>query len=256
LAIGRNTFREAIRDKVLYALLFFAIMIIFSALLLGQLSIHEEERLVRDIGLGGISLFSVLIAVFVGSSLVYKELDKKTVFTIIPKPLHRHEFILGKYVGMTLVLVIQLAIMSMVLALVMVFKGWGVDVALAKALLLLTVEVLVVTAVALLFSSFSTPLPSAFFTLGVFVLGRSTPDIRALATKFGEAGAPLRAVAALVPDLHLYYASGSLVGAERVTVHEQYVDWSYVGTASLYGIGYAALLLLGAALLFRRRDFV
>jgi hypothetical protein len=157
---------------------------------------------------------------------------------------------------MTMVLVVQLAIMSLVLIGVLMTYGSAIDAALAKAILLLFVEVLVITAVALLFSSFSTPLPSAFFTLGVFVVGRSTPEIRAVAGKLGAPGVFMRAVAAVVPDLHLFFASGSLVGGERVTVHEAYVDWSYVGTATIYGLGYAALMLAAAAFLFRRRDFV
>ncbi|HJZ85794.1 MAG TPA: hypothetical protein VKN99_11520, partial [Polyangia bacterium] len=120
---------------------------------------------------------------------------------------------------------------------------------------LLFVEVLVVTAVALLFSSFSTPFLSAFFTLGVFVLGRSTPDIRQVAGRMGAAKPLLRALAAVLPDLHMFYVSGSPVGGEPVSVHGDFVDWSYVAVASGYGLGYAAILLLLAALIFRRRDF-
>ena len=255
-AIAKNTFREAIRDKILYSLLFFAILMILFAVVLGQLSLHEEARLVADVGLGGISLFSVIIAIFVGSSLVYKELDRKTVFTIIPKPLHRHEFILGKFVGMTLVLLVLIAIMTAVLAGVLALEDAPVDAALLKAVWLLFVEVIVITAVALLFSSFSTPFLSAFFTLGIFVVGRSTPEIKSVAHKMGGAEPILRGIAAIVPDLHLFYASGSMTGGERVTVHSDYVDWSYVATATGYGLVYAAIVLLLAALIFRKRDFV
>jgi ABC-type transport system involved in multi-copper enzyme maturation permease subunit len=255
-AIARNTFREASRDKILYALLFFAILMIGSAIALGQLSLHEEARLVRDVGLGGIALFSVLIAIFVGSSLVYKELDRKTVFTIIPKPLHRYEFILGKFLGMMMVLTIMVGIMTATLAALLALQGSGLDGALGKAVLLLYVEVLVITAVALLFSAFSTPFLSAFFTLGIFVLGRAMPDIQAISHKLGSAGALLRVIAFVVPDLHLFFVSGSMVGGERVSVHESYVDWSYVAVACGYGLGYAAVMLLLAAIIFRKRDFV
>src|SRR5262249_38638052 len=210
----------------------------------------------RDVGLGGISLFSVIIAIFVGSSLVYKELDRKTVFTIIPKPVHRHEFILGKFVGMTVVLVVLIAIMALVLTGVLTLVDAPIDAALAKAVWLVFVEVIVITAVALLFSSFSTPFLSAFFTLGVFVLSRSTPEIRGVAGKLGAAKPILLGIASLVPDLHLFYVSGSMVGGERVTGHGEFVDWGYVATATGYGLGYAAILLLLAALIFRKRDFV
>jgi ABC-type transport system involved in multi-copper enzyme maturation permease subunit len=256
LALARNTFREAIRDRILYALLFFAIVMILSALVLGQLSLHEEARLVRDVGLGGISLFSVIIAIFVGSNLVYKELERKTVFTILPKPLYRHEFIVGKFVGMTLVLAVLIVVMSLVLAGVAAAAGAPPSSGLLRAEVLLFIEVVVVTAVAMVFSSFSTPFLSAMFTLGVFVLGRSTPELRQVAHKLGPGGVVVRAITNLVPDLHLYYVSGQMVEGERVTVHEAFVDWSYVATAGLYGLGYAAVLLTLAALIFRKRDFV
>src|SRR5262249_12556883 len=149
-------------------------------------------------------------AIFIGSSLVYKELDRKTVFSIIPKPIFRHEVILGKFAGMTLVLLVQLAIMTAVLVAVLSVVGAGFRAAILKAVVLLFVEVIVVTAVALLFSSFSTPFLSAFFTLGIFVVGRSTPEIQTLADKLGPAGAALRVLAALVPDLHLFYVSGAM----------------------------------------------
>ena len=99
-AIAWNTFREAVRNKILYSLLFFAVLIILSALAMGNLTLHEEVRMTRDIGLFGIDAFGVIIAIFVGVNLLYKELDLKTVYTILPKPLHRWEFVLGKWLGM------------------------------------------------------------------------------------------------------------------------------------------------------------
>jgi ABC-type transport system involved in multi-copper enzyme maturation permease subunit len=255
-ALARNTFREAIRDKILHSLLFFAVLLILAAVVLGQLSLHEEGRLVLDVGLGGISLFAVLIAIFVGSSLVYKEIERKTVYTIIPKPLRRREFILGKFFGMAAVLAVLLAVMTAVLLAVGASVGAPVEKVLAKATLLLYVEALVVTAVAVLFSSFSTPFLSALFTVGIFVLGRSTSELETLSSKLGAARAPVHFLARVLPDLHLFYVSGDLVAGERVSVHETYVDWSYVLASSGYGLGYAAILLVLAAVIFGRRDFV
>jgi ABC-type transport system involved in multi-copper enzyme maturation permease subunit len=255
-AIARNTFREAVRDKVLYALLFFAILLILSALVLGQLSLHEEARVVRDMGLGGITLFSVIIATFVGSSLVYKEIDRKTVYTIVPKPLYRHEFVIGKFIGMNVVLGLQLLVMAAVLCGVLIGVGGSVEIGLIRAIVLLGVELVVVTAVALLFSSFSSPFLSAMFTLGVFAVGRSTPEIAQAAQKLGSGGTALRIIGRVVPDLHLFYVSGSIIDGTRVSVNEQYVSWGYVGSATLYGMMYAVVLVFVAALIFRRRDFV
>jgi ABC-type transport system involved in multi-copper enzyme maturation permease subunit len=255
-ALARNTFREAIRDKILYSLLFFALVMILSAVVLGQLSLHEEGRIVRDMGLSGISFFSVIIAIFIGISLVSKELDRKTVLSIVPKPMHRHEFVLGKFFGMALVLLVQVVIMSVVLGIVCAIEDAPPDAALAKSIVLLYTEVLVITAVALLFSSFSTPYLSGLFTFGIFVVGRSTPELLAVAKKMGDAGTVIRAVAAIVPDLHLFFVSGSLMGGQHVSVHGDYVGWPYVVSTCVYGVTYTALLLLAASLIFRRRDFV
>jgi len=260
LAIALNTFREAIRNKVLYSLLFFAVALIASALALGQMSLHEEARVTRDLGLGGMALFGVLIAIFVGVNLVYKELDRKTVFSLIPKPIHRYEFVLGKFGGMVLTLAVQIAIMSAVLAGVLAMQDVALSEAgpVARAVVLLFGEVVVITSVAVLFSTFTTPFLSGVFTLGMFLVGRSTPELRELIGRLSSAPARVALHAALrvVPDLHVFYVSGSLVDGRYVTVHGDYVDWSYVATASGYGILYAACALSLGILIFSRRDFV
>jgi ABC-type transport system involved in multi-copper enzyme maturation permease subunit len=264
-AIALNTFREAIRNKILYALLFFAVLLIASSLALAQLSLHEEARITRDLGLGGIELFGELIAVFVGVNLVYKELERKTVFALIPKPVHRWQFILGKFAGMVLTIAILMAIMALFLFGALgvqslagvndAFDGAG---GILRAVVLLFGEVVVVTAIAVMFSSFSTPFLSGMFTLGLALIGHFTPEARELIAKLASDTSRwlLSALLRLVPDLHLFYVSGSMVGARAVSVHADYVDWSYVGTASLYGGLYAGCALLLAMLLFARRDFI
>jgi len=257
-AIALNTFREAVRNKVLYLLLFFAVALIASALGLGQMSLHEEARVTRDLGLGGMALFGVLIAIFVGVNLVYKELDKKTVFSLIPKPLHRHEFILGKFAGMVVTLFVQMAVMSLVLFAVLWRQGADVDAAVLQAVVLLFFEVVVITAVAVLFSSFSTPFLSGAFTLGIFFVGRSMPELREVIGKLGSSTTKniLLGLTRIFPDLHIFYVSGSMLDGRRATVHGVYVDWSYVGVAGGYGALYAAVALGLAMFLFSRRDFV
>jgi ABC-type transport system involved in multi-copper enzyme maturation permease subunit len=258
LAIALNTFREAIRNKVLYSLLFFAVALIASALALGQVSLHEDARVTRDLGLGGIALFSVLIAIFVGVNLVYKELERKTVFSLIPKPIHRYEFILGKFFGMVLTLAVQVAIMSLVLFAVLIVQGAEIEVGVIRAITLLFVEVVVVTAVAVLFSSFSTPFLSGVFTLGIFLVGRSTPELREIIGKLDSVAlkAGLYGALRIVPDLHAFYVSGAMISGQVVSVHGAYVSWAYVAVATGYGIFYAACALLLAVVLFAKRDFV
>jgi hypothetical protein len=270
-ALALNTFREAIRNKVLHSLLGFALLLIFSALAVGQLSLGEEARITRDFGLGGIGLFSVLIAIFVGVNLVYKEIQLKTVYAMLAKPVRRYEFILGKFGGMVMTLALQIAVMAVVLVVVCAVQGAPPDVALLKAVWLLVVEVVVVTAVAVMFSSFSTPFLSGAFTLGIYVVGRLQPELRGLQAKLVAAAAAdgaaavgnlilrgvLTVLTTVFPDLHLFYVSGHDVAGKAVSVHgPTFVDWGYVGYATGYGFTYAAVMLFIAALIFRRRDFV
>lgn len=256
-AIARNTFREAVRNKILYSLLFFAILIILSALAIGNLTLHEEVRTIRDLGLFGIDLFGVIIAVFVGVNLLYKELDLKTVYTILPKPIRRWEFVLGKWLGMLLTLAVQMSMMGAVLAVTLAAEGARFDVPTLKAIWLLYLNVMLVTSIAVLFSSFSSPFLSGFFSLGCFVVGRSVPEILAVAHKMGgTGGAVLSGVCRALPNLHLFYPSGTIVSAEEVTIHGHFVGAGYLLSTSLYGVTYSLLVLGLAMVIFRKRDFV
>jgi ABC-type transport system involved in multi-copper enzyme maturation permease subunit len=257
LALARNTFREAVRNKILYSLLFFAIVLILSALALGRLSQHEEIRMTRDVGLFGIDIFGVLIATFVGVNLLYKELDLKTVYTILPKPLHRWEFVLGKWLGMLATLAVQMGVMLLALLATLAIQGAPFGAAMFKAGWLLFVNVVVVTSIAVFFSSFSSPYLSGFFSLGFFVVGRSVPEIRLAAAKAGGGiQAAVDAGTAVLPNLHLFYPSGSIIGTEHVSVHGELVGAGYVAWTTAYGLGYSVAVLVLAMLIFRRRDFV
>lgn len=257
-ALGINTFREAVRNRVLYSLLLFAVGLMLSALVLGKLSLHEEGRITRDVGLGGISLFGVLIAIFVGVNLVYKELDKKTVFSLASKPIHRYELILGKFVGMVLTLAVQIAIMAVVLVAVLAVQHLPVDAGLYRAIVLCFLESMVVASVAILFSSFSSPFLSGAFTLGLFFVGRSLPELREVMNKLelGTGGVVLKSVLYVVPDLRLFYVSGSLIDGRWVSIHGDFIAWSYVAGTLVYAVGYAAVALTLASIFFSRRDFV
>jgi ABC-type transport system involved in multi-copper enzyme maturation permease subunit len=259
VAIGLNTFREAIRNKILYSLLFFAVIVIVGSLAFGALSVHEEVRLTTDLGLAGMSLFSVIIAIFVGVNLVYKELERKTVYSLIPKPIHRYQFIVGKFLGMVLTLALQIIVMMVVLMIVVKIQGGEIKGQLPRMVTLIFLEVIVITAVAVFFSSFSSPFLSGLFTVGIFLLGRSVPDIRAVADKVDNEllGLLLRGIARIVPDLRYFYVTGSEGAGGRISIHgEAFPDWGYVATAGEYALLYVALVLILAAVLFSRRDFI
>lgn len=157
LTVAQNTFREAVRDKVLYVLLFFAAVTIFGSKALAWISIGQDIKIVKDISLAATSIFGVLIAIFVGTSLVYKEIDKRTLYTILSQPMHRYEFILGKYFGLMGLLAVVTLIMTGVSALYVLILGGGLDGVYFLAVLLIFWKLLLVTAFAVLMSALSSP---------------------------------------------------------------------------------------------------
>jgi ABC-type transport system involved in multi-copper enzyme maturation permease subunit len=257
-AIALNTFREAVRIRVLYGILVVVIGINLLTVVLGQMATNEEARVTRDVGLAGISLFGSLTAIFLGVFLLYTEVQRRTIHAIVSKPIERWEFVIGKYAGMGLVLSVLVAVFTVAMLFMLVWQDIGVTSEVVKAIILSWFEVMVVAAVAIFFSSFSTPFLSGIFALALFVIGRVTPDIER-ATKMSSPFIKSVSNVALriVPDLHLFSISGRVDEAgASISVHGEFVSWGYVGLASLHALGWIAGLLAFAAILFHRRDFV
>lgn len=257
-AVALNTFREAVRNRVLYVLALFAVGLMAFSLVLGELSMHEEIRVIKDLGLAGISLTGVVIALFLGVNLLSKELDRKTVYFVIPKPLRRGEFLLGKYLGQVFTLAILVGLMACILAAFVLAQGGTHGVVLVRAEVLVFIELCLLTAVAMLFSSFSSPYLSAMLTAALWIIGRNRGELLAFATGKKLVGTPLgtmlEVMADLVPDFQALYVSGTELGGEVVSVHESFVSWGYVAEAGGYGLLYAAICLTVAMVLFARRD--
>lgn len=256
-AIAINTFREAARIRVLYGIIVLVLASNLLALVLGQMSIREESRVARDIGLAGISLFGSLTAIFLGVFLLYSEVQRRTIHSIVSKPIERWEFVVGKYAGMALVLTVLVALFGAAMAALLGSQGVVLSAAVIKAVVLSWGEVLTVAAIAIFFSSFSSPFLSGIFALGLFVLGRLTPDIEAAAatTGAGWIRVATRVALEIVPDLHLFSISGRTLDGVAVSVNGDFVGWSYVATACGYGALWIIGLLSAASLLFQRRDF-
>jgi Cu-processing system permease protein len=257
-AIALNTFREAARIRVLYGVVVLVVAANLLALVLGEMSIREQDRVARDVGLAGISLFGSLTAIFLGVFLLYTEIQRRTIHAIVSKPLERWEFVVGKYGGMALVLSTLVALFALSMTGLLAWYGIALTVSVIKAIALAWMEVLVVAAVAIFFSSFSTPFLSGIFALGLWVIGRITPDLRAVAAK---AESPLvqtltSAVAEAVPDIHLFSVSGRSIDGQVVSVHGDFVSWGYVGLAGGHAALWIAGLLVVACVIFSRRDFV
>ena len=249
LSIAFNTFRENLRDKLLYNLLIFALLMIGSSLLLMRLTLGEFHRLILDLGLGSINFFGVLIAIFVGIGLVNKEIDKKTIYTIISKPVARYQFLLGKYLGLSLTLLVNTGIMAAGLLAVLYFQDVPVQLVLFKALGLVFLEFLVVTAVALLFSTFTSATLSAIFTIAVFVIGHLTTDLKTFGQKMDAVGrAVLESIYYLLPNLERFNLKGHVT-------HQLDVPAGDLLLIAAYGMAYTALLLVLASAIFQHRDF-
>ena len=249
LSIALNTFRENLRDKLLYNLLIFALLMIGSSLLLMTLTLGEFHRLILDIGLGSINFFGVLIAIFVGIGLVSKEIEKKTIYTIISKPVARYQFLLGKYMGLSLTLLVNTAIMAVGLLAVLYFQNVPIHVVLFKALGTIFLEFMVVTAVALFFSTFTSATLSAIFTLAIFVIGHLTTDLRTFGQKMDAVGRGiLDGIYYLLPNLERFNLKGHVT-------HQLDVSGNDLLLIATYGVVYTAFLLLLASVIFQRRDF-
>src|ERR671913_479905 len=209
LAIARNTFREAVRDRVLYNLVLFVLLLTGASVFIGELSGGQERKVIVDLGLSAMLLFGVFIAIFVGVGLVYKEIERRTIYAIFAKPVGRGEFLVGKYLGLCLTLAVNVAVMGagVSLAILYVRGGWDALVLnIWPALALIYVELMIVVAVALLFSSFSSPALSALLTFFVFVIGHFSADLKSFAASLGGVGARalFGALYYLLPNLSNY----------------------------------------------------
>ncbi len=258
LAIAKNTFREAIRDRILYGFLFFAVCLILFSLVLGQLSFNEEIRAVVDVGLSGISLFSVLMAIFLGITLLHKEIEKRTLYTILARPISRPAYLVGKFLGLVATMVAQIALMSIIWMVVLVIQGGAPTAGMLIALLLIVCETVIITAMALFFTSFSSPFLSGLFCLGLFVAGRNASFIEELAQRDSMASMALalKGIGAALPNFYLFYPSGKMVEGTWATVHGQFISSGYFFSALGYAFLYTVFFLVASAMLLNRRDFI
>lgn len=248
--IALNTFRENLRDKILYNLLLFAGLLIAASVLLGSLSISEQEKIVTDMGLAAINLIGVIIAVFVGIGLVSKEIERRTIYTIMARPISRAQFVMGKYLGLVVTLSVNLSIMLLVFLFTLWWSRAAIHVSLLQAVELIFVELLVVTALALFFSTFSSAMVSASLTIGLYVIGHLTPDLKGIAEKSHNELTTmlLTGIYYVCPNLEMLNIKGQAAAGVSISL-------AYQSMATVYGLFYASLLLAVACVIFQRRDF-
>jgi ABC-type transport system involved in multi-copper enzyme maturation permease subunit len=249
--IALNTFREAVRDRILYLLLFFAALTIGLSRVLALLTVGDRLKIIVDVGLAGISFFGALMAILIGTGLVYKEIDKRTIFTLLSKPIRRYEFILGKFAGLVLTLLVMMAAMTVIFLALLFAHAWRFDLAIPAALFFIMLELVLLTAVAILFSSFSTPILSSLFSLSFYLIGHFSYSLDTLIRKMrpGALRSVVRVLTMALPDLESF-------NYKTEVVHGLPVPAAAWLTAPAYALCYTAFVLALAVLVFRRRDFV
>jgi ABC-type transport system involved in multi-copper enzyme maturation permease subunit len=250
-AIAGITFKEAKRDRVLYLLFFFAALGIIAARVLAVLTVGDRIKIIKDVGLASISLFGVLMAILIGTGLVYKEIDKKTIFTLLAKPLHRAEFILGKFLGLVLTLFVMTLAMTLIFLAIVYAHTLRIETPLLVAVGFIFLELVLITAVAVLFSCFSTPILSSLFTLAFYLIGHLSWGLEIILRKMrpGAGRTLVRGLYAFLPDLENF-------NFKTEVVHGLPIPAGIYLSSFLYGVCYTAFILGLAVLVFRRRDFI
>jgi ABC-type transport system involved in multi-copper enzyme maturation permease subunit len=262
-AIAVSVFRESVRDKVFYNLVLFAVLMMASSFLIGQLTAGQDVKIIKDLGLAATSMFGLFIAVFIGIGLVSKEVERRSIYSLLAKPIARYQLVLGKYCGLTLTLAANMAVMAVALYSVLAYMAWGVppgaraawdapalDPALLKAMALIFAELMLVTALALFFSTFSSPMLSAALTFGLYVVGHFSADLRNFQQVVDSPAA-----AAFARGLYWVLPNLAQFDVKSDVVHGVHVPLGYLAITGAYAALYITMLLTLAALVFSRRDF-
>jgi ABC-type transport system involved in multi-copper enzyme maturation permease subunit len=248
VAIATHTFKEAIRDRILVLFVVFAVLLMGFSTILSWLTVGSELKIVTDVGLAALAFFGVLVAVFIGITLVHKEVEKRTIYAVLAKPVPRWLFLLGKYLGLMLTLAVVLGLMAIFYLVVVTWKGGTFPSHVLPAIWLTYLEVSVITSVAILFSCFTTPMLAAVFTLGAYLLGHLSWGLRELAAELGGAAGWLAiGIYYLLPDLETF-------NVRPQVVHDMALPRGYLLESLVYAAAYTAGMLVLAVILFRRRD--
>ena len=256
--VAVNVFKESVRDKVLDNLVAFAVLLMAASYLIGQLTAGQDVKIIKDLGLAAIATFGLMIAIFIGIGLVWKEVERRSIYSLLAKPVSRAQFIVGKYCGLVLTLGVNVAVMVAAWSAVLAYMGTAntpgaasaTDPAMLEAVALIFVELMLITAVALFFSTFSSPFLSAGLTLGLWVVGHFNADLRNFETVVDSPAA-----AWLARGLYYVLPNFGAFDVKYQVVHQLPVPASYLLSTALYGALYIALLVVAAVTVFSRRDF-
>jgi ABC-type transport system involved in multi-copper enzyme maturation permease subunit len=249
--IAINTYKEAIRDKVLYIILVFSIFMLGSSIILSNLSLGQNKKVIIDFGLASLSIFGVLLTIFSGTNLLNKEIEKKTIYLLLTKPMSRLEFILGKHLGLSLTLLTIISLMTFFFYGLIILSLQDYNLSYLKVILLSYFEMIILISIAIFFSTFTPPTMSAFYTLGIYIIGHFSKDL----VNFGKmSGNNLiikltEMIYYIVPDLEkLNFKNIVLYSSNSITQE-------VIISAILYAILYTFSVLLISILSFELKDF-
>lgn len=250
LLVARNTFREVTRDRMLAGVTLAGFALLAITQVATPLALGEGRRLTVDLSLSGISLLGLLVVLLVGTSLVAKEVERRTIYNLLARPISRSSYLVGKWLGLSAALWAFAAQLGLALWIVVRARGaTGHGVAIVESVYLSALELTVVTSLAVLFSALSTPVLSALYTLGFFVVGQWSYDLRGFAVQFPTSmRAMLEITANLVPNLPLFNMRTLASAGSPTSAHQLIV-------ATLYAAAYVACVLCLASAAFRSRDF-
>jgi ABC-type transport system involved in multi-copper enzyme maturation permease subunit len=249
-AVAHNTFRESVRERVLYNIVIFAVLMTAAGFLLGELSVRQDEKIIKDIGLASIDIFGTLIALFVGVALVNKEIERRSLMPIMAKPVSRTEFLLGKLLGLALTLFVNVAVMTLGVYLTLLATGRGLDPQLLKAVFALYLGLLLVVAIALLFSTLASSTVAAICTVCAVAAGRFSDVVRDIPTVAPAVPRWLaRTLYLVLPNFRNFDIKNHVVYGDPVSMLD-------LGGIALYGLVYGAIVFGLALTAFRKRDFV
>ncbi|MFC1656744.1 ABC transporter permease [Patescibacteria group bacterium] len=250
ITIAKNTFRETIRDKVLYVILAFAILIIVSTIFFGSISLDQDTKVIIDLGLAGIFLFGIIIAIFIGTNLVHKELDKRTVFLIFSKPIAKYQFILGKFFGIALTLLLVTGAMAIVFFILLKLKNTNIDLILVEAIAWGYLELLIIAAISIMFSSLTSPIASTIYTISLFIIGHASSSFLYLIANTDSAilANVFKVIHYVIPNFEKFNIRNSAVVGLGISGDQ-------VMFTILYAITYIVLALAIANFLLKKQEF-
>lgn len=247
-AVAANTFRETVRERVFYNLAIFAILMTLSGLLMARLSVRQQDKIIKDIGLACMDVFGTAIALFMGVGLVSKEIERRSLYPLLAKPLSRDEFFVGRFGGLGLTLLVNVCIMAVGLSVTLWATGSRPDPRLLKGIFAIYLGLLLIVSLALLLSTLTSSALAALVTLCLIVAGRFSDVIR-----------NMNEVAPVVPDWLvkvLYWAIPNFRNFDfkNAVAYGDPVPLAALGSVTVYAIVYIGVVLGMGLRAFRSRE--